>query len=185
VIPKNTTLRSLTAGIPGRPLLALQTVLQALLHIGFGIASGEEDLTKKSDVGNCQPESVDFGEPLLVREGRYAAPELVEGRVDAEHPLPLAEVGGAPLVAGAAGRWRRGAVHFSTPRPPRRAARGRGASRGGPGGGLLCRGAAVQEEAVQLSAGICLVPEKKFGSGVFLLEAVAKFLHPLYQAEAS
>ncbi|OPJ90273.1 hypothetical protein AV530_014846 [Patagioenas fasciata monilis] len=68
VIPEDTTLCSLTTGVPGRLLLALQTVLQALLHVGFGIAPGGEDLAQKCNVCDGQPERVDFGEALLIGE---------------------------------------------------------------------------------------------------------------------
>lgn len=140
MVPENAALRSLTAGVPGRLLLALQTALQALLHVGFGIAPGEEDLAQKCDVRDGQPERVDFGEALLVGEGGYMAPELVEGRVDVEHPLPLADVGGVAVV-GVSGGWR-GAVWFSS---PRHLLWGRGAHRGQPRGELVYqRGAVLQ-----------------------------------------
>lgn len=135
----------LTACIPGCLLLGLHTTLQASLHIGFGIASREEDLAEERDVGDGQPERVNFGQALLIWEGGYAAAELVEGRVDAEHPLPLADVGGLPLAAERRGRQgggarrgrRRGAVRFST---PWRAGHGRG----GPRQELVCQGGAVR-----------------------------------------
>lgn len=139
VIPENTTLCSLTARVPGCLLLALQTVLQALLHVGFGIAPGDEDLAQKCNVCNGQPERVDFGEALLIGEGGYMAPELVEGRVDVEHPLPLADVGGM-AVAGVSGGWRE-AVWFSS---HCHLPQGRGAHRGWPRGELVYQSGAVQ-----------------------------------------
>lgn len=79
VIPQNMTLHLLTACVPGCLLLALRVVLQAPLHVRFRIAPREDDLAEESDVGNGQPQRVDLGETLLIREGGYMAPELIEG----------------------------------------------------------------------------------------------------------
>lgn len=200
-ISENKIVVLLTAYIPCCLVMALQIALQALLHVGFGFAAREQDLPKESNVRDGQAECIDLGEPLLVRESRNVAPELIEGRVDAEHSLPLSDVGGPTVGAAGArrgGAGRRGAVHFSTRHPLRRSVqqvrRGYRASggcgracRGRPREQVVCQGEILQKEVVQLEliTGI-LVPEEKFRSGVFLLEAVTRFLHSLiHQFESS
>lgn len=191
----------LTACIPGCLAVALQAALQALLHVGFGFAAGEQDVSKESDVRDGQAERVDFGEPFLVRKSGNVTPEPIEGRIDAQHPLPLTDVGGPAVGAAGArrgGAGRRGAVRFSTPRPlrssvqrARRCYRATGgcwkARRGRPREQVVCRGGIVQKEVVQMELVVgILVPEEKFGSGVFLLKAVKRFLHSLiHQSESS
>lgn len=163
MLPPNIANPSLTTGVPSSPLGALGAAPQALLYVGSGVAAGQEDVPEQGDVGGGQAQRVDLGEAFLVGERGHVAAQLVEGRVDAEHPPPLAEVGGAALP-GPPG-W--ALVRLSTAWP-------------WPGG--LCQ--ALQEEVLQMCVGICRLPEERFRSGVSLLEVVAKFLHaPACQAQ--
>jgi len=86
----------LTAGVPDGVGLVLVAVLHAL-HVGLGVASRHQDLPEERDVRDGKPQGVDLGQPLLVRERGHVAPELLEGRVDAQHPLALPDVGGVSL----------------------------------------------------------------------------------------
>jgi len=58
---------------------------------------GLEQLGHETDVGDGQPERLDSGQALLVRERRRLAPQLVERLVQVVHAPALAYVGRAPL----------------------------------------------------------------------------------------
>lgn len=88
---------ALTARVPDGIGLVLVAVLHALVHVGLGVAARQQDLPQQRDVGDGQPQCVDLGQPLLVREGGHVAAQLLEGGVDAQHPLPLADVGRVTL----------------------------------------------------------------------------------------
>lgn len=154
---------SLTARVPGRSPGAGDAAAQALLHEGSGLSAGHQDVPEQGDVGDGQAQGVDLGEAFLEGEGGHEAPELVEGRVDAEHPPPLAQVGGAALPGPL--RWHGALVQLSIP-------------------ARLCQ--PLQEQVLQLAIGIYWLPERKFRSGGSLLEVVARFLHALArQAQGS
>lgn len=47
---------------------------------------------KQRDVGDGEPQSVDLGQALLVREGGHVLAQLLERAIDAHHPLALTDV---------------------------------------------------------------------------------------------
>ena len=86
-----------TACIPDCVGLVLVAILHALVYVGFGVASRHQYLSQKGDVGYGQSQSVYLGQALLVGERRDVTAQLLESRVDAQHPLSLPDVGGVPL----------------------------------------------------------------------------------------
>ena len=87
----------LTTCVPDRVGLVLVAVLHALVHVWFGVAARHEDLSQQGDVRDGQPQCVDLRQPLLVGKRRYVTAQLLEGRVDAQHPFPLPDVSSVPL----------------------------------------------------------------------------------------
>ena len=61
------------------PELSSQTLLNILDRLQVTV----EDLPQEGDVGDGQPEGVNLGQPLLVREGGDMAPQFFKCRVDA------------------------------------------------------------------------------------------------------
>lgn len=57
-----------------------------------GVVLRGQDLSEQSYVGDGQPKRVDLGQSLLERKRGHVTAQLVEGRVDAEHAFPLADV---------------------------------------------------------------------------------------------
>lgn len=86
-----------TARVPDGVGLILVAALHALVHIGFGVAAGHQDLSQQGDVSYGQSQGVNLRQTLFVGKRRHVAAKLLEGRIDAEHPLPLPDVGGMPL----------------------------------------------------------------------------------------
>lgn len=87
----------LTAGVPHGVAVVLVAVLHAFVHVGLGVTARQQDLPQQRDVGDGEPQGVDLRQSLLVGESGHVAAQLLEGRVDAQHPLPLPDVGGVPL----------------------------------------------------------------------------------------
>lgn len=90
---------SLTTRVPDGVGLIFVAVLHALIYIGLGVAAGHEDLSEQGDVCDGQPQGVDLGQSLLVGKRGHVTAQLLKRRVDTEHALALADVGGVALDA--------------------------------------------------------------------------------------
>lgn len=82
----------LTASVPFPCMLSFQLPFEALLDVREGVILRGQDLPEQSYVGDGQPKRVDLGQALLERKRGHVTAQLVEGRVDAEHAFPFADV---------------------------------------------------------------------------------------------
>lgn len=64
------------------------------------VPTAAHHLGHERNVHDGQAEGLDPRQPFLVREGGHLLAKLVEGRVEAEHPTPLTDVGCATLGDG-------------------------------------------------------------------------------------
>lgn len=73
------------ARVPLRRLRGPDFASEASVNVGKGFhgLGVVQDLPQKRDVGDGQPQGVDFAEPFLVRKRRYVLTELVKCGVDA------------------------------------------------------------------------------------------------------
>lgn len=78
-------------------MFSLQLPFEALLYVREGVVIRVQDLPEQRYVGDGQSERVDLGESLFERKSGHVTAQLVEGRVDAEHAFPLADVRSVPL----------------------------------------------------------------------------------------